>query len=165
MRVASRGATGCDEARRAVAALHADYAACLDDDRLEAWPGYFREQGVYRILSRENVARGLPAPIVYYYSRGMMLDRVTAIREALTFEFVYTRHVLSPPQVTPRSDAAYDARANFVVYQSTEEGVTRLFCVGEYRDVIELSGDAAAFRSRDAILDTFGVQNLIAVPL
>ena len=38
--------------------LTADYIGCIDDDALERWPTFFTEDGLYRIVSRENYARG-----------------------------------------------------------------------------------------------------------
>lgn len=149
-------------------ALHdwlAAYAAGLDADDLESWPDYFLDDGIYRVVSRENESLGLPAPLVYYYSRGMMQDRVTALREALTYEFVYTRHIVSAARLSAVQGGDVAARSTFAIYQSTEEGVSRLFCVGEYQDTITLTASGPKFRERRVVVDTFGIQNLIAVPL
>jgi anthranilate 1,2-dioxygenase small subunit len=140
------------------------YARCLDEDRLEDWPDFFVADGLYKIVSRENIVQNLPAPLMYCYSKGMMQDRVTAIRDALTYEFVYTRHIQGSATIDVRGDTA-QATASFTVYQSTEEGQTRLFCVGEYQDIIDLSETPLKFRQRLVIVDSFGIQNLIAVPL
>lgn len=148
-----------------VADLLEEYANVIDEDRLEAWPELFVPQALYRVLSRENAELGLPAPLMYYYSQGMLRDRVTALRDALTYEFVYTRHVTSPARVRQRLDGDLEARSNFTIYQTTEEGVTRTFAVGGYRDVITRTEAGLRFRERTAILDTFGVPNNIAVPL
>jgi anthranilate 1,2-dioxygenase small subunit len=152
-----------DEA--ALRAWLADYAAGLDADDLEAWPDYFLDDGIYRVVSRENEMLGLPAPLVYYYSRGMMQDRVTALREALTYEFVFTRHIVSAARLCETVDGDVSSRSTFAIYQSTEEGLSRLFCVGEYQDVIAMTAAGPKFRERRVIVDTFGIQNLIAVPL
>lgn len=141
------------------------YADCLDQDRLEDWPQCFVPEGVYRVVSRENEVLGLPAPIVYLYSRAMMMDRVTAIRDALTFEPVYTRHVMGMPRVW-QSEAGLRSETSFSVYQTTQEGRTRLYAVGQYQDLLEenpLGG--LLFRERRVVLDTFAVYNLMALPL
>ncbi|MBY8821957.1 aromatic-ring-hydroxylating dioxygenase subunit beta [Sphingomonas colocasiae] len=151
--------------REAVLALLAEHSLCLDEGRIDQWPDLFVDDGIYRVLSRENVELGLPAPLVYYYSRGMMRDRVTALRDALTFEPVYTRHMISDIRLSADGAGQVEARSNFAIYQTTEEGVTRLFAVGGYRDVITATPDGPRFRERCAIVDTFGVQNLIALPL
>ena len=142
-----------------------DYTSSIDRDDLERWPDLFVPDGCYRVLSRENVERGLTAPLVYYYSQDMMRDRVTALREALTYEFVYTRHVTSPPRMRLRDDGDIAVTSSFSVFQSTEEGVTRTFAVGAYEDAVTRTENGVRFRSRDVVLDTFGVPNNIAVPL
>lgn len=149
---------------RDIRALLDSCCRSIDTDRLEDWPEYFVPDGLYQVLSRENVELGLPAPLVYYYSRGMMQDRVTALRDALTYEPVYTRHLTSGLQLWVEGDG-FAARSDFAVYQTTQEGITRLFSVGEYRDRIVRDGDVFRFRERTVIMDTFGVQNLIAIPL
>jgi anthranilate 1,2-dioxygenase small subunit len=148
----------------AIRAMLDGYCRCIDSDRLEDWPEYFANDGVYKVLSRENFELNLPAPLIYYYSRDMMLDRVTAIRDALTYEPVYTRHLTSGLQIIA-DESDFVARSDFAIYQTTEEGVTRLFSVGEYRDRIIRDQDNFRFRERIVIMDSFGVQNLIAIPL
>lgn len=148
-----------------VSGLLEEHASVLDSDDLESWPTLFTPEGQYRVLSRENEALGLAAPLVYYYSQGMLKDRVTALRDALTYEYVYTRHVNSPARVAPRPDGDWDVKSNFAIYQSTEQGVTRTFAVGCYEDVITRTAEGLKFRKRDVILDSFAVLNNIAVPL
>ena len=154
-----------DAVRHAVTDLLQLYVDTLDDDDLEAWPEFFLEDGQYRVLSRENVALGLPAPLMYYYSRGMMRDRVKALREALTYQPVYARHLLSTPRLAMSDSGEVHAGASFSLYQTTEEGITQLFTVGRYTDVVALTESGPRFRSRTVTMDSFGVKNLIAVPL
>ena len=161
--VKRRSATAAEQQR--VADLLADYADCLDNDGLEQWPDFFHEDAVYKVVSRENESLGLPAPIIYHYSRGMLQDRVTAIRDALTFEPVYTRHLISAPRVHVEADRLH-AVSSYAVYQTTEEGRTRLYSVGRYVDVLaDDAGGALRFKSRVVVADTFAIYNLMALPL
>ncbi len=52
------------ETRLDVLALYADYAACLDEARMDDWPGFFTEDAHYRLVPRENHDRGLPLATV-----------------------------------------------------------------------------------------------------
>jgi anthranilate 1,2-dioxygenase small subunit len=72
--------------RLRVADLYADYAHAIDDDRLEDWPGFFTAQGVYRVVTRENLDLGLPLSLIYCDGRGMMEDRIAAMRTANIYE-------------------------------------------------------------------------------
>jgi len=165
MKAPKGGSAVSDTVRHAVTDLLQQYVDALDDDNLEAWPELFLEDGQYRVVSRENLTLGLPAPLMYYYSRGMMNDRVKALREALTYQPVYVRHILSPPRLGMSESGEVHAQSSFSIYQTTEEGVTQLFTTGRYSDVVALTDSGARFRSRTVTMDTFGVLNLIAVPL
>ena len=68
------------------------------------------------------------------------------------------------PVVASRGDE-YDIAAAFTVYQTDLEGQTRLFSVGQYLDTITFSEGAPRFREKIAIVDTFNIPNLLAIPL
>jgi anthranilate 1,2-dioxygenase small subunit len=68
----------------AIERLLARYVASIDEDRLEEWPGYFAERCRYQIISAENYAKGLPIGVFFADSRGMLQDRVSALREAMS---------------------------------------------------------------------------------
>ena len=57
-------------------------AAALDEQRYDDWPGFFRDDALYRIVPKENHDLGLPLALLHCEGRGMMADRVTAIKEA-----------------------------------------------------------------------------------
>ena len=82
-----------------VAQLNADYARAIDDDRLEDWPGFFTEPCLYTITTAENHRRGLPAGIIFADSKGMLEDRVAALREANVFERQAYRHQIGRAHV------------------------------------------------------------------
>ena len=140
-------------------------ARSLDDNRFEDWPDFFAEDGCYQVLSRENVERGLHAPIIYHYSRNMLKDRVMALREALTYEPTYSRHIVSNIVVLDEREGSLTVTSNYVVYQSTEEGRTRLFSVGRCVDEISWVGGRAQIKQRSVIADTFAIPNNLAVPI
>ena len=62
-------------------------------------------------------------------------------------------------------DDTFDVAACYTVYQTDLEGQTRLFSVGQYRDVIVGAGGALEFREKIAVCDTFNIPNLLAIPL
>src|SRR5207237_9689313 len=45
--------------------LMAEYGMALDEDRLEDWVELFDEQCDYRVVTRENVAQGLPNVLMW----------------------------------------------------------------------------------------------------
>ena len=83
------------EDRLRIDELYARYAAVLDDGDFEAWPGFFTEDAVYRIVPRENADRGLPLATLAFESRAMLRDRVYAVMQTLFHEPYYQRHLIT----------------------------------------------------------------------
>lgn len=144
-----------------------DYAECLDDGRFADWPGFFDPEDCrYEILSRENVDLGLPAPIMSCYSHGMIVDRVTMlVKETLTYRPMHLRRQVTNLRVRPAGPDTVTARANLVVFQSDMEGVSSLYMVGRYEDEIRVAGDRPLLRRKSVVLDSFGIDTMLAVPL
>jgi len=153
------------EAYGAICALEFRYARLLDDDRLEEWPNLFAERGVYKVIPRENLSRQPALPIMFCDSRAMMADRVRSLREANVYNLHYSRHVVSNIEILSTRDDTFEVAACYTVYQTDFEGQTRLFSVGQYRDVIADSGGELEFREKIAVCDTFNIPNLLAIPL
>ena len=66
-------------------------------DRLEEWPDFFVEQCRYLITSRASYEAGLPhRRSSIAASRGMLMDRVTALRQANIYEPHRYRHLVGP---------------------------------------------------------------------
>ena len=145
--------------------INARYVEAIDDDRLEAWPDFFAEDGRYRITTAENVAAGLPLSLMYATSRAMLRDRVRALREANIYESQRYRHVLGAPRITAVEGAQVAARTPFMVARVMHTGDTMLFATGCYEDRVVISGDAAHFAAKTVILDSRQVDTLLAIPL
>ena len=149
---------------RAVERFLFEYAAGLDDGEFDRWPEFFVDDCLYKIVSAENERRQLPMPIMYCDSRGMLLDRVMALKEINIYNIHWGLHLIGNIRVD-RDKRGLDVNANFTTYQTTPEGVTSLFCIGRYRDKIVETPDGLRFKEKIVIVDTFSVPNLIAVPL
>lgn len=153
------------QAYGAICALEYRYARLLDDDRLEEWPNLFAERGVYKVIPRENLGRQPPLPIMFCDSRAMMADRVRSLREANVYNLHYCRHVISNIEILSAHEETFEVAACYTVYQTDLEGQTRLFSVGQYRDIIASGGNEFEFREKIAVCDTFNIPNLLAIPL
>jgi anthranilate 1,2-dioxygenase small subunit len=153
------------EMRLQIAEMMNEYANVLDDDRLEAWPDFFAEDGLYRIVPRENVQQGLPGVIIACYGRDMMHDRIKVLREANEFNIHTDRHVLGMPALTQQADGDVRAATSYALFQTDQEGESKLFSVGRYDDLIRIVGGKPQFRERTVIVDTFAIPNLLATPI
>ncbi|MGH7042055.1 MAG: aromatic-ring-hydroxylating dioxygenase subunit beta [Acetobacteraceae bacterium] len=96
----------------------AELARVVDDDALEDWPGHFTEDATYRIVPREAYEAGQPIGILSCQGRGMMQDRVLALRTASIFEPHTYCHLLARPVLTRAADGAIAARSAFALYRT-----------------------------------------------
>ena len=152
------------ELQRKIEDLHARYAHALDDDRLEEWPGFFTENGVYRIATAENEARGLPLPVLYCDSRAMMRDRVQSLRHANIYEPQRYRHMVSSVLVEKLDDQHVKSTSNFLVIRTMQDGGTTTFASGKYLDRILLTPEPQ-YEERVVICDSRRFDTLLAIPL
>ena len=96
--------------------LNAAYAAAIDADRLEEWPDFFLDDCLYKITTAENVARGYPAGVIHAEGRGMLLDRVAALRGANIYERQRYRHIVGMPVIKGHADGLIAAETGFVKF-------------------------------------------------
>ncbi len=145
--------------------LLSDYVECIDDDRLEEWPQLFVEDCLYQVIARENADRGLPTSAMYCDSRGMLRDRVVALRHANIYAKHYYRHVLSNVNVKGVQDGEVIVQSNYVVLQTLVEGDTKVFNAGKYLDRIVATPDGLRFKRKVVVFDTYRIPNLLVTPL
>src|SRR6201990_3495494 len=107
---------------RLIALAQADYARCIDDDRLEAWPDFFSESCVYKITTAENLREGLDAGIIFANSRDMLRDRVSALREANIYERQSYRHILGQPYILSDNGSEVRSETSFLVIRIVQDG-------------------------------------------
>ena len=151
--------------RLGVEALYADYADCIDDDRLEEWPDFFVEDCRYLITSRDSHEAGLRHGVIYGASRGMLRDRVTAMRRVLMFEPHRYRHIVGIPRVGSVQNGTAEARASFVTARIMHDGGTSLFATGRYLDRIDVAARPFRFIERLVVLDSQKIDTLLVIPL
>jgi 3-phenylpropionate/cinnamic acid dioxygenase small subunit len=145
--------------------LIARYADAIDQDRLEEWPELFVERCRYLVTSAESDAEGLPHGVIYADSRGMLRDRVSALREANIYEPQRYRHVVGPIMVEAESETTVKARSHFLVVRTMHTGDTMLFASGIYRDRIDVSHVPCRFIERIVVTDSHKIDTLLAIPL
>jgi 3-phenylpropionate/cinnamic acid dioxygenase small subunit len=145
--------------------LNARYAAAIDDDRLEDWPGFFALACRYQIITRENYERKLPVAIFFADSRAMLEDRVASLRQANIYEAQYYRHVLAPSLILGVADGMVTAQTNYQVVRTMQDGAMSLFSVGRYLDRIMLGAPEPLFQEKLVICDSRRIDTLLAIPL
>jgi anthranilate 1,2-dioxygenase small subunit len=151
--------------RGAIHDLLAEYGALLDAEKYDEWLGLFAVECRYNVMPRENYDRGLPAALMFCDSRAMLEDRIRALREANKFNIHTDRHLIRLPRIVGPAAEALEIEAPFAVYQTDQEGETRLFATGLYRDSLVAGQGGPRIRDKLILLDTFAVPSLLATPL
>jgi len=148
-----------------LAALNADYAAAIDDDRLEEWPGFFVDDCLYKITSADNLRDGNEAGIVYADSRAMLADRVLALRRANIYERQTYRHIVGTSRLISAAADEVLAETPFLVVRTMRDGRMDLFATGRYRDRLRDDAGTLRFEQRIVICDSSHFDTLVAIPL
>jgi 3-phenylpropionate/cinnamic acid dioxygenase small subunit len=149
----------------AIAQLNAEYARAIDDDRLEEWPEFFADACVYTITSIDNYRRGLPVGLMYADSKGMLRDRVTALRQANIYERQAYRHLVGLPAILGEGDGGVRVETPFLVVRIMRDGRMDLFATGRYLDLVVDPAGMPRFRERVVVCDSSRVDTLLAIPL
>jgi len=154
------------ELRLKIQDLNARYAQAIDDNKLEAWPDFFTEDGRYRVTTAENVERALPLGMIYATSRAMLRDRVRSLRDANVYEAQRYRHVIGASLIEAEEGGVVAAQTSFIIARVMHTGETTLFATGRYQDriVFDKTG-AACFAEKIVILDSRLIDTLLALPL
>jgi anthranilate 1,2-dioxygenase small subunit len=151
--------------RTAIWDLLAEYGALADAERYDDWLALFAAECRYQVVPRENHDSSLPVALIYCDSRGMLEDRIRALLEANKYNIHTDRHLIGLPRVIETNGSSVTIEAPFSVFQTDQEGETRLFATGLYRDRLVTAGGALKISDKFVLLDTFAVPSLLASPL
>ena len=153
------------EERFAIADLFADYAACLDGDRLEDWLECFVEDCLYRIISRENVRLGLPLTLMLCENKDMLRDRIVSLREANEYSVHTDKHLIGSVRIQGPREDGYAVEADYAMFQADAEGTGSLYSFGTYESEVVFVGDAPKFRSHSVIVDNWNIPHMLSTPI
>jgi anthranilate 1,2-dioxygenase small subunit len=145
--------------------LYEDYAAALDQGRLEDWTTFFTEGAVYKVMARESYDQGLTHATIYCDNLAMIRDRAASIRETAVFEPRLLRHFISGVQIDAASEDEIAARANFLVVESLYDAESQILMVGEYHDLLVRTPEGLKFKARLALYDNYRVRTTLIMPV
>jgi anthranilate 1,2-dioxygenase small subunit len=148
-----------------VVMLLESYGRLLDEDKLEDWIELFDTQAHYEILSRENVEQGLLLALMLCDNKDMIYDRIFSLREANIYNLHYDCHILGLPRAAPLETGEIQVSCAYSLYQSTPEGVSRLFSVGRYSMLLVESDGRLKIRKQVVTVDTSAILTLLATPI
>ncbi len=145
--------------------LIAAYADCIDEDRLEEWPDFFTDKCHYLITDRESHLAGLRHGVIYCASKGMLHDRVTALRRVLMFEAHRYRHIIGAARIGKIEGGVAETSSNFLAMRIMHEGEMQVFVTGRYLDRITVEAQPYRFIERVVVLDSQKIDTLLVIPL
>jgi salicylate 5-hydroxylase small subunit len=145
--------------------LYAAYASCVDDGPLDDWPDFFTEQGLYRVIPRENHDAGLPLSTLSLDGRAMLRDRVYGAQNTLFHAPYYQRHVIGPVRILSTEGGVTHATANYAVFRTKRDGLAEVFNTGRYLDRIVQDEGRLRFVERSCVFDSDLIPNSIIYPL
>lgn len=146
--------------------LNSEYARAIDDGRFEAWPQLFFADCLYKLTSADNHAQGMGAGLMYADTRGMLEDRISALRVANIYERQRYRHIVGLPAILSSEDGAVRSETAFLVVRIMRDGTMDVFATGRYLDRVEEDTDGRLrFRERVVVCDSNRFDTLVAIPL
>lgn len=151
--------------RFSVQDLYTDYARCVDNTKFEAWPDFFTEECLYRIVSRENFDAGLRMSALSLESKAMLKDRVYGMNDTIYHAPYLQRHVVGMPKILSAGDDAIRAEANYVVMRTKLDAFSEVFNTGRYIDTIVREDGRLKFKERICVFDGELVMNSIVYPI
>jgi 3-phenylpropionate/cinnamic acid dioxygenase small subunit len=145
--------------------LNAAYARAIDNEKFEEWPDFFHDPCLYKVTTAENVAKGLEAGVMYADSRGMLQDRVSALRQANIYERQRYRHIVGLPVVLEENEGATETETPFLIVRIMRDGKMEVFATGCYRDKVKMDGgNRPRFAERIVVCDGGRFDTLVALP-
>ena len=145
--------------------LNAAYAACLDDGPLEHWPEFFTDDCRYEVIPRENHERGLPLAVMRCESKGMLADRIAALRRSSVYGPRAMRHLIGGVRLIEVTGGLVRAQANYAVLQTVPDEETTLFNAGRYLDCLVREQGTLKFRERLCVFDSVLVPGSLVYPI
>ena len=148
-----------------IMAVQAAYIRCIDSNALESWPDFFVEDCLYKVTTAENHSNGFEAGIIYADSKGMLADRILALRQANIYERQSYRHILGLPTIVSNGGDEARCETPFLVVRIMHDGRTDVFATGVYIDSLRSEGNQLKFASRLVVCDSSRIDTLMAIPL
>jgi anthranilate 1,2-dioxygenase small subunit len=145
--------------------LYDDYAAVLDAEDLASLPGFFTEDALYQVISRENLDAGLAHAPIYCHGAAMIRDRVTATRQSALYQPRSLRHFISGVRALGEAGGEIQATANFLVIESLIERMPEILMVGRYCDRLVRIDGALRFRERSCVYDNYQIRTTLVIPV
>lgn len=151
--------------RARLADLYAAYDDALGDGDYERWPEFFTEACVYKIIPRENYDAGLPLGLMQAESRGMLADRVAAIRKTTLYAPRLVRRLVGSIVLRAIEADGMRLSASFAAFQTMLNEPSTVFLCGRFQDRVVDEAGTLRFAERICVTDSTMVPTSLIFPL
>ena len=151
--------------RARLADLYAAYDDALGEGDYERWPEFFTEACLYKIIPRESYDLGHPLGLMQAESRGMLADRVAAIRKTTLYAPRFVRRIVSGIVLQAIEADGMRLSASFATFQTMLNEPSQVFLCGRLYDRVVDDGGTLRFAERVCVTDSTLVPTSLIFPI
>ena len=151
--------------RHEIDELHAAAAAALDAQNFEDWLALFAEDSAYAVITRANIDAGSDLALLRCRNRGMLRDRVLAIRSTLYHLPRIQRRIQSGLRIVRTEEAKATCETSFAVFETLPGQPPTVFATGRYLDEVGRRDKTLLFTRRTCVLDADLIVSSMPFPL
>jgi 3-phenylpropionate/cinnamic acid dioxygenase small subunit len=153
------------ELRARLADLYGAYDDALGEGEYERWPGFFTEVCLYKVIPRESYELGHPIGLMQAESRGMLADRVAAIRKTTLYAPRIVQRLVSGIVLRAVEPDGMRLAASFATFQTMLNEPTQVFLCGRHYDRVVDDGGILRFAERVCVTDSTLVPTSLIFPI
>jgi len=162
---AAPGLNASLELRARLADLYAAYDDALGEGDYERWPGFFTEACLYKIIPRESYDLGHPLGLMQAESRGMLTDRVAALRKTTLYAPRIVQRLVSGIVLRTIELEGMRLSASFATFQTMLNEPSQVFLCGRLYDRVVEDGSTLRFAERVCVTDSTLVPTSLIFPI
>ena len=153
------------ELRARLADLYGAYDDALGEGNYERWPEFFTETCRYQIIPRESYELGHPIGLMQAESRGMLADRVAAIRKTTLYAPRIVQRLVSGIVLSAIKPDGMRLSASFAAFQTMLNQPSQVFLCGRLYDRVVEDDGVLRFAERICVTDSTLVPTSLVFPI
>lgn len=153
------------EARWEVEEFYYEYAAVLERGEIERWPEFFTQDGVYRLVARDNAEAGLPLGLIYCDGMGMLKDRAYALKHTEMYAPRFLNLQITNTRILAVDSSLIQAEASYLLLETLVDEPTRVQQVGKSYDRLQREDGRLLLKERLCVYDSVVINNCLVFPV
>ena len=145
--------------------FYARYVEALDEERFDAWPGFFSDDCVYQVITRENFKSGFPLCVIRADGKGMLLDRIQGVLKTQMYRPRTCRRFNSGIRLTGSVENGYEIRQNVMLIETLDGELPRILICGVSYDRIQRISGELYLQQRVVVADHELIDNSLIFPV